>query len=149
MNEMEIYEFAAMIEESSVLSKVVEYHSKGQLFEPTLIGASLTDILEDGVSMVYSFFDPEIRKNSIGKYIILDHIEYAKQLNLPYVYLGYWVPKSNKMGYKNEFSGIEVFNNGIWHELKPDSNLQLKPNKSDTVSNQVANLKLPTNFLEI
>ena len=149
MTEMEIYEFAAMIEESSVLSKVVEYHSKGQLFESTLIGASLTDILEDGVSMVYSFFDPEIRKNSLGKYIILDHIEYAKQLNLPYVYLGYWVPKSNKMGYKNEFSGIEVFNNGIWHELKPDSNLQLKPNKSDTVSNQVANLKLPTNFLEI
>ena len=88
------YEFSAMIEETSIKSAVIEYYSNKLCSDPVLIGASLTDILDDGISMVYSFYDPEIKQNSFGKYIILDHIEYAKQLGLPYVYLGYWVPNS-------------------------------------------------------
>ena len=117
---MEIYEFSAMIEETSIKSEVIEYYSNKIYSDPVLIGASLTDILDDGISMVYSFYDPELKQNSFGKYIILDHIEYAKQLGLPYVYLGYWVPNSEKMGYKSDFSGIEIFNDGVWQPLDID-----------------------------
>jgi len=149
MTEMELHEFSAMIEETSIKSEVLEYYLKKPYFKRTLIGASLTDILDDGISMVYSFFDPEIRQNSLGKYIILDHIEYAKQLGLPYVYLGYWVPNSEKMGYKSDFSGIEIFNEGAWQPLNSESALKLKSDQSEPIAKQVANLKLSSNFLEI
>ena len=99
--------------------------------------------------MVYSFYDPEIKQNSFGKYIILDHIEYAKQLGLPYVYLGYWVPNSEKMGYKSDFSGIEIFNDGAWQRLDSDCKLKLETNQPEPITKQVANLKLPYNFSEI
>jgi len=141
---MEIYEFSAMIEETSIKSEVIEYYS-----ESSLIGASLTDILDDGISMVYSFYDPEIKQNSFGKYIILDHIEYAKKLGLPYVYLGYWVPDSEKMGYKSDFSGIEIFSDGAWQRLDTDRKLKLEPDQPEPTTKQVSNLKLPSNFSEI
>ena len=146
---MEIYEFSAMIEETSIKSKVIEYYSNKLYSDPVLIGASLTDILDDGISMVYSFYDPELKQNSFGKYIILDHIEYAKQLGLPYVYLGYWVPNSEKMGYKSDFSGIEIFSDGVWQPLDTDCKLKLEPDQPEPITKQVANLKLPSNFLEI
>jgi arginine-tRNA-protein transferase len=146
---MEIYEFSAMIEETSIKSEVIEYYSEKLYSDPVLIGASLTDILDDGISMVYSFYDPEIKQNSFGKYIILDHIEYAKQLGLPYVYLGYWVPNSEKMGYKSDFSGIEIFSNGAWQRLDTDCKLKLEPDQPEPIAKQVANLKLPSNFSEI
>ena len=64
---------------------------------------ALTDVLSDGLSMVYSFFDPEEGDRSLGTYMILDHIERAQSMGLPYVYLGYWVPGSRKMDYKGRF----------------------------------------------
>ena len=64
---------------------------------------ALTDLLSDGLSMVYSFFDPDYETRSLGSLMILDHIERAKQMGLPYVYLGYWVRGSRKMDYKSRF----------------------------------------------
>ena len=64
---------------------------------------ALTDVLGDGLSMVYSFFDPEEESRSLGTFMILDHIDRAKRMGLPYVYLGYWVSGSRKMDYKARF----------------------------------------------
>jgi leucyl-tRNA---protein transferase len=60
-------------------------------------------VLGDGLSMVYSFFDPDEADRSLGTFMILDHIARAHRLRLPYVYLGYWVPGSRKMDYKGRF----------------------------------------------
>jgi len=68
-----------------------------------LLGVALTDMLADGLSMVYSFYEPEEERRSLGTYMILDHIERAKRLGLPHLYLGYWVEGSKKMAYKARF----------------------------------------------
>ena len=78
-----------------------------------LLGVALTDVLNDGLSMVYSFFDPEECGRSLGTLMILDHIERARRMGLPYVYLGYWVDGSRKMDYKGRFLPQE--------RLMPDS----------------------------
>ena len=64
---------------------------------------ALTDVLGDGLSMVYSFFEPSFDGRSLGSFMILDHIARARRLGLPYVYLGYWIEGSKKMDYKARF----------------------------------------------
>jgi arginine-tRNA-protein transferase len=68
-----------------------------------LLAVALTDVLGDGLSMVYSFFDSEQAHRSLGTYMILDHITRARRMGLAYVYLGYWVQGSRKMDYKGRF----------------------------------------------
>ena len=145
MTEMEVYEFAAMIEETSVYSKVIEYTS-GSHSELQLLGASLTDILDDGISLVYSFFDPNLPLQSLGTNIILDHVEYAKELNLPYVYLGYWVPGSKKMEYKSKFSSLEIYYEKRWQPFDIKNQHISKLSNEETIRNQVASLQLPKDF---
>jgi arginine-tRNA-protein transferase len=72
-----------------------------------LLAVALTDILADGLSMVYSFYDPDEAARSLGTYMILDHVERARAMGLPYVYLGYWVEGSAKMDYKARFQPQE------------------------------------------
>lgn len=112
MADMDLHEFAAMVEETPVRSRVVEYHFGGDL-----IAVCLTDVLSDGLSMVYSFYDPDMREHSLGTYIILDHVAMAREAGLPYVYLGYWVPGSPKMDYKRRFRPLEIFHEGRWRSL--------------------------------
>ncbi|MFC6637946.1 arginyltransferase [Sulfitobacter sp. JBTF-M27] len=142
MADMDVFEFAAMIEETPIRSRVIEY-----LDEETraLAGVCLTDVLSDGVSMVYSFYTPDRPKDGLGNYIILDHIEIARAAGLPYVYLGYWVPGSQKMGYKAKFSGLEVYLGGSWQKLKDPENFKLEqhPLSNDPIAEQVANIALP------
>ena len=137
---MDVFEFAAMIEETPIRTRVVEYFI-GQ----ELAAVSLTDLIVDGLSMVYSFYDPLVANRSIGTYLILDHIALAKEANLPYLYLGYWVPGSPKMGYKARFSGLEIYHQGIWQSLsKPEEfSADLHPLNTEPIAEQVANLKLP------
>ena len=140
MAEMDVFEFAAMIEETPIRSRVVEYALNDEL-----IAAGLTDVLADGLSMVYSFFDPDLERHSLGTYLILDHIRIAQEANLPYVYLGYWVPGSQKMGYKANFAGLEIFTGGQWQPV-PDPNkisADMHPLSNYPISEQIANIRLP------
>lgn len=147
MADMDVFEFAAMIEETTVRSRIVEYFepSKTEKGERDLLAACLTDVLSDGLSLVYSFFDPDLSNRSLGSYLILDHIRIAKEAGLPYVYLGYWVPNSPKMHYKAGFSGLEIFYRGSWQavtdpaKVKPDHH----PMGTDPIPEQVAAISLP------
>jgi arginine-tRNA-protein transferase len=142
MADMDVFEFAAMIEETPIRSRIIEYTDPDTL---ELVGVSLTDVLDDGVSMVYSFYAPERDRDSLGTYMILDHIEIARETGLPYVYLGYWVPGSPKMGYKARFSGLEVYMGGDWHALQdPEAFVaETHPLSTAPVAEQVANISLP------
>ena len=146
---MQVYEFAAMIEETSVFSKVIEYTDYNYNDQQTLKCVSLTDMLDDGVSLVYSFFDPDFNQQSLGTHIILDHIEYAKELDLSYVYLGYWVPGSKKMEYKRNFSGLEIYCGNKWQPFKLVNQQISKFSKCESIKNQVTNLQLPRDFLSV
>ncbi len=110
MAEMSALDYAAMVEETPVETKLIEYRNEAEYRldsennqQGRLLAVSLTDILSDGLSMIYSFFDPVLSPLSPGSYMILDHIERARQMGLPYIYLGYWVEGSQKMAYKSRF----------------------------------------------
>ena len=143
MADMDMFEFAAMVEETPIRTRLIEY--RDTTADNTLTAVCLTDVLDDGLSMVYSFFDPEKDKSSLGTYIILDHIAIAIELGLPYIYLGYWVPGSAKMDYKSKFKGVEVFQNRTWAPIKPaaDYNDALHPLSTDPIAEQVAKISLP------
>lgn len=147
MADMDVFEFASMVEETPVRSRVVEYHAPAQKREmrDRLTAVCLTDVLEDGLSMVYSFFDPEMEKSSLGTYMILDHIEIARAANLPFVYLGYWVPGSPKMGYKANFSALEIYHNGQWENLDAPEEFETSEPAMGTlpIPEQVAAITLP------
>jgi len=109
MADMTVLDYAMMIEDSHVDTRLMEYRHRGPDSGFTgrgtgqLLAVALTDVLSDGLSMVYSFFDPEAADRSLGTLMILDHITRARKLGLAYVYLGYWVPGSRKMDYKGRF----------------------------------------------
>jgi len=144
MADMDIFEFAAMIEETPVRSRVVEYAERSAGARH-LRAVCLTDVLDDGLSMVYSFYDPECRRASLGTHVILDHIDIAREAGLPYVYLGYWVAGSSKMGYKASFSALEVYRGGEWQDIgDPDSySAETHPLSTDPIAEQVARISLP------
>lgn len=142
MADMDVFEFAAMIEETPIRSRVVEYTDQDS---HELVAVCLTDVFEDGVSMVYSFFSPDLTRNSLGTFLILDHIHIALEAGLPYVYLGYWVPGSEKMGYKAKFSGLEVYSGGQWTPIHDpdDIDAEALTQPHEPISEQVANISLP------
>ena len=113
MADMTVLDYSMMVEDSHVDTKVIEYRRRGIDSALTgrgagdLIAVSLTDEMSDGLSMVYSFYDPEMQDRSLGTFMILDHIRRAKAMGLPYLYLGYWVEGSKKMGYKARFTPQE------------------------------------------
>ena len=148
MADMDLFEFAAMVEETPIRSRLIEYaHPQDDARGPCggLRAVCLTDVLDDGLSMVYSFFTPERDRDSLGTYVILDHIEIARAMGLPYVYLGYWVPGSPKMGYKAKFSGLEVYAHGEWQSLTdPDHySADRHPLAVAPIAEQVARISLP------
>jgi len=146
MADMDIFEFAAMIEETPIRSRVIEYTAPEQGDQMRELAAvALTDVLDDGLSMVYSFFDPARDRDSLGTYVILDHIQIARAANLPYVYLGYWVPGSPKMDYKARFSALEIYHDSNWQRLDDVKNLvaDVHPLSSDPIAEQVARISLP------
>jgi arginine-tRNA-protein transferase len=147
MADMDIFEFAAMIEETPVKTRVIEYRSRAvpDGAPRPLSGVCLTDVLDDGLSMVYSFFDPSRDEDSLGTYLILDHVEIARRAGLPYVYLGYWVPGSRKMGYKARFGALEIYKGGIWQPLGNVAahSGETHPLAVDPIAEQVARIELP------
>lgn len=145
MVDMDVFEFAAMIEETPIRSRVIEYTDQDTA---DLSAVCLTDVHDDGVSMVYSFYTPDAPRQSLGTYIILDHIEIARNAGLPYVYLGYWVPGSPKMGYKASFSGLEVYMGGAWQKMRNPEEFEtnLHPLSTLPIAEQVANISLPGGY---
>ncbi len=142
MADMTLMEYAAMVEETPVRTRLVEYRDTTTR---DLVAVCLTDILGDGVSMVYSFFDPERASNSPGTFLILDHIRIAREQALPHVYLGYWVPGSTRMGYKARFRPLEVYAGGRWQEVDDPDHFPraAHPLAVEPVAEQVARITLP------
>ena len=106
MADMTVLDYAMMVEDSHVETRIVEYRQRdpdtgfrGRGTGP-MLAVALTDVLNDGLSMVYSFFEPSEEARSLGTFMILDHIARARRMGLAYVYLGYWVRDSKKMDYK-------------------------------------------------
>ncbi len=116
MADMDPGDYSAMVEETAVHTEIVEYRLPVGTGRGPLLAASLCDRLSDGASMVYSFFDPAEARRSLGAYMILDHIRTLRARGLPHLYLGYWVPGSQRMAYKAEFRPLEVLSGGIWME---------------------------------
>jgi len=115
MNEMGEADFVTMIEDSVVRTHVCEYRLPSE--DNRLIGFALIDVLGDGLSMVYSAFDPTLPQRSLGRYIVLDHIHQAATVSLPYVYLGYWVQGSKTMDYKAQYRPLEALGLFGWQRL--------------------------------
>jgi arginyl-tRNA--protein-N-Asp/Glu arginylyltransferase len=118
MSDMGLFDYVAMVEETPVETTLIEYRQKGDNGGvDRLVACSLTDRLQDGLSMVYSFFDPALADRSLGTYMILDHVNAARAMGLPYVYLGYWVGGSDKMNYKARFRPLEALGPTGWSRM--------------------------------
>ena len=115
---MDAFDYAAMIDETPVNSAVIEYVARDpETGVVRLIAACLSDILSDGLSMVYSWFDPAERRRSPGAHMILDHIALAREIGLQHVYLGYWVSESPKMNYKILYKPFELCDGATWRRF--------------------------------
>ena len=115
MADMTWPDYVAMVEDTAARTHLIEYRTASADRGPgDLVACVLVDVLADGLSLVYSFYDPELSDQSLGAYIILDHIDQARTLGSPYVYLGYWVAGSPKMAYKAKYSPLEILRPGGW-----------------------------------
>jgi arginine-tRNA-protein transferase len=107
MADMTVLDYAMMVEDSHIETRIIEYRRRTgdtpQRSSGELLAIALTDVLGDGLSMVYSFFEPDEAARSLGTFMVLDHIARAQRMGLSYVYLGYWVRGSRKMDYKSRF----------------------------------------------
>lgn len=123
MSEMTWPDYVAMVEDTSVRTHLIEYRLPSPDGGPgELVGVCLTDLMSDGLSLVYSFFDPQLSRRSLGRFAILDHLRQAALTRLPYVYLGYWVKGSPKMAYKAEFRPMEALGPLGWMLLSDSRN---------------------------
>ncbi len=124
MADMSVLDYSMMIEDSHVETRVVEYRTRGiDSFitgrgEGPLMAVCLTDVLSDGLSMVYSYYDIAQTDRSLGTFMILEHIERARRMGLPHVYLGYWVEGSRKMAYKARFLPQERLGMQGWERVE-------------------------------
>jgi arginine-tRNA-protein transferase len=120
MADMSVLDYAAMIEDTHVETRLVEYRRPPRRPDetPELVGLALTDLLADGLSMVYSFYDPDLSERSLGTFMILDHIRKTRAFGLPHLYLGYWVEGSRKMDYKARFLPQERLGMIAWERVE-------------------------------
>jgi len=115
MADLTALDYVSMVEDTTVRTELVEYRVNGADGAPgTLAATALTDVLTDGLSMVYTFYDVGEPARSLGTYLILDHVREARARNLPYVYLGYWIEGCRKMSYKARFQPLEALTKDGW-----------------------------------
>jgi arginine-tRNA-protein transferase len=115
MADMSYRDYRDMIEESPAETFVLQARH-GNASGP-LIAACLADRLDDGLSAVYSFFDPALAGRSLGTFLVLELVGRARALSLPYVYLGYWIAGSRKLAYKSRFRPVEGLGEDGWRAL--------------------------------
>ncbi|EME71814.1 arginyl-tRNA-protein transferase [Paramagnetospirillum caucaseum] len=111
---MGFYDYRSMVEDSPIDTFIVEFRDA----EGNLMAACLSDRMSDGLSAVYSFFDPDLAARSLGTFMVLWLVEEARRLALPYVYLGYWIAESRKMSYKTRYQPLEAFGPDGWKLLE-------------------------------
>ena len=110
MAAMSYADYRGMVEDSAVRTAIAELRDTAG----ALVAVSLIDRLDDGISAVYSFFDPAQGRRSLGTWSILWLVEECRREGLPYVYLGYWIAESPKMAYKARFPALERLADGRW-----------------------------------
>ena len=127
MAAMDEIDYADMVEHTAVSSFVLEYREPSANGEPgRLVGACLTDRQGDGLSMIYSFYDPEHEaRTGLGNFIILDHIRRGAEAGLPYVYLGYWVAGAQRMQYKVRYRPLERLGPTGWRRFSDEEQSRL------------------------
>lgn len=113
MADMDFDNYQAMVDDTALQTSVIEFRDSKR----NLIAGCLTDWLHDGPSAVYSFFEPQENRRSLGSYMILWLIEAARSRGLPYVYLGYWIEDAEKMDYKRRFRPLQGLRQGVWREV--------------------------------
>ena len=120
MAAMDAHDYADMVEQTPVDTVVVEYREPSSDGLPgKLVGCCLADKQSDGLSMIYSFYDPDsVTRRGLGSFIILDHIMRAGDAGLPYVYLGYWIDDCDRMAYKKSYRPAEALISGIWKRME-------------------------------
>jgi arginine-tRNA-protein transferase len=123
MVRMDRQAYGEMVEMAPASTRVIEFRAD----DGALVGVSLTDRLRSGLSGVYKFFAPEAATRSLGTFIILWHIERARSLSLPYVYLGYWIGESRKMAYKARFAPLEQLDGAEWRSLPVEATAAIEP----------------------
>jgi arginine-tRNA-protein transferase len=117
MTQMNFIDYEYMVEDTPVQSVLVEYRLLSDAERP-LVAVALTDVMPNGLSMVYSFYEPALAHRGLGNFLILDHVQQVQSTGLDYVYLGYWVKDSPKMAYKKLFTPLEVQNGPLgWRPL--------------------------------
>ncbi len=120
MANMGFDDYMSMVQDTPIQTRLMEYRDDAN----KLYGVCVTDLLEDGLSLVYSFFDQHRAGDSPGTYIILQHIEEARRRGLPHVYLGYWIKESRKMAYKSRFKGAQMFGPDGWRDVRLDESAE-------------------------
>ena len=136
MSDMDAHEFSSMIEETNVDSQIFEYWEFKKEEKKQLAAVCLTDTNRDGLSMVYSFYDPKCNSQSLGKFMILDHINLTKKRDLDYLYLGYWIRGNPKMGYKSNYFPAEVFYKNQWKEVNKTNINKFDLNSGQKIPNK-------------
>lgn len=116
MEGMDRMDFDDLVLDTSVRTDLVDYRDD----DGRLMGSMLVDRMTDGPSLVYSFFEPDENSRSLGSFMILDHIEQAREQGFPFVYLGYWVEGSPKMEYKKNYRPLELFSPEGWQVWERD-----------------------------
>jgi arginine-tRNA-protein transferase len=110
-------DFASMVADSPVNTRMVEFRDAGR----KLVAGCLTDWSSDGISAVYSFFEPGRTGYSLGTCVVLRLVGLAREMGLPYLYLGYWVKGSHKMDYKHRFQPLEYYGSEGWGPHAPET----------------------------
>ena len=110
-------DYFSMVKNTGIDTKIIEYR-----MDNTLVSSCITDFLDESLSMVYSFYSPYLNKYSLGKYMILDHINFSKINDKKLIYLGYWINGCKEMEYKKNFNSSEILINGKWINYEKENN---------------------------
>ncbi len=115
MADMDEEQYMGFIDSGWCDTVLIEFHLGDRL-----VAVAVTDVLPDGLSAVYTFFDPELGSRSLGTYAILSQIERARLAGRHWLYLGYWIAESPKMAYKTDYRPLELLQDGRWQPYQPD-----------------------------